>query len=255
MNKDSNFYTFLFSLLMVLVVASSLALTSESLKEKQNENVVKEKMQNIISTIGVKASRDEAQKLYKKYIKSELSLLSDGSIDENKNAFMIDLSTEIKKDVDQQRYPLFVAEMDKKKYFIIPLRGSGLWDAIWGYVALENDMSTIKGIVFDHKGETAGLGAEITQQWFQDRFVGEKIFNSSSKLVGINVSKSNNDPKNLDKNDHEVDAISGATITGDGVSDMIIERLNHYISYFNKYKLDNNIVAMKNSSTNDTLNG
>ncbi len=255
MNKDSNFYTFLFSLLMVLVVASSLALTSESLKEKQNENIVKEKMQNIISTIGVKASRDEAQKLYKKYIKSELSLLSDGSIDENKNAFMIDLSTEIKKDVDQQRYPLFVAEMDKKKYFIIPLRGSGLWDAIWGYVALENDMSTIKGIVFDHKGETAGLGAEITQQWFQDRFVGEKIFNSSSKLVGINVSKSNNDPKNLDKNDHEVDAISGATITGDGVSDMIIERLNHYISYFNKYKLDNNIVAMKNSSTNDTLNG
>ena len=94
MNKDSNFYTFLFSLLMVLVVASSLALTSESLKEKQNENVVKEKMQNIISTIGIRASRDEGQDLYKKYIKSELSLLKDGSIDENKNAFLIDLSTE-----------------------------------------------------------------------------------------------------------------------------------------------------------------
>ena len=255
MNKDSNFYTFLFSLIMVLVVASSLALTSESLKEKQNENVVKEKMQNIISTIGVKASRDEAQDLYKKYIKNELSLLRDGSVDENKDAFLIDLSKEIKKDIDQQRYPLFVAEMDEKKYFIIPLRGSGLWDAIWGYVALEDDMSTIKGIVFDHKGETAGLGAEITQQWFQDRFVGEKIFNSSSKLVGINVSKSNNDPKNIDKNDHEVDAISGATITGDGVSDMIIERLNHYISYFNKYKSDNNVVAMKNHLINNTING
>ncbi|MFL2591376.1 MAG: NADH:ubiquinone reductase (Na(+)-transporting) subunit C [Flavobacteriaceae bacterium] len=245
MNKDSNFYTFLFSLLMVLVVASSLALTSESLKEKQNENVVKEKMQNIISTIGVKSDRDQAQELYKKYIKSELALLRDGTVDVNKDAFLIDLSTEIKKDINQQRYPLFVAEMDEKKYFIIPLRGSGLWDAIWGYVALEDDMSTIKGIVFDHKGETAGLGAEITQQWFQDRFVGEKIFNSSSKLVGINVSKLNNDPKNLDKNDHEVDAISGATITGDGVSDMIMERLNHYISYFNKYKSDNNILAMK----------
>jgi Na+-transporting NADH:ubiquinone oxidoreductase subunit C len=255
MNKDSNFYTFLFSLLMVLVVASSLALTSESLKEKQNENVVKEKMQNIISTIGVKATRDEAKGLYKKYIKSELSLLSDGSVDENKDAFLIDLSTEIKKDINQQRYPLFVAEMDKKKYFIIPLRGSGLWDAIWGYVALEDDMSTIKGIVFDHKGETAGLGAEITQQWFQDRFVGEKIFNSTSKLVGINVSKSNNDPKNLDKNDHEVDAISGATITGDGVSDMIIERLNHYISYFNKYKSDNNAIAIKQLLKTNTING
>ncbi len=255
MNKDSNFYTFLFSLLMVLVVASSLALTSESLKEKQNENVVKEKMQNIISTIGIKASRDEAKDLYKKYIKSELSLLRDGSIDENKNAFLIDLSTEIKKDVEEQRFPLFVAEMDKKKYFIIPLRGSGLWDAIWGYVALEDDMSTIRGIVFDHKGETAGLGAEITQQWFQDRFVGEKIFNLDSKLVGINVSKSNNDPKNLDKDDHEVDAISGATITGDGVSDMIIERLNHYISYFNKYKSDNSFIAVKNHLTENTING
>lgn len=244
MNKDSNFYTFLFSLLMVLVVASSLALTSESLKERQNENVIKEKMQNIISTIGVKSNRDQAQGLYKKYIKSELSLLRDGSVDENRDAFLINLSTEIKKDINQQRYPLFVAEMDEKKYFIIPLRGSGLWDAIWGYVALEDDMSTIKGIVFDHKGETAGLGAEITQQWFQDRFVGEKIFNTSSKLVGINVSKSNNDPKNLDKNDHEVDAISGATITGDGVSDMIIERLNHYISYFDKYKSDKNVLAV-----------
>ena len=116
-------------------------------------------------------------------------------------------------------------------------------------------MSTIRGIVFDHKGETAGLGAEITQQWFQDRFVGEKIFNLDSKLVGINVSKSNNDPKNLDKDDHEVDAISGATITGDGVSDMIIERLNHYISYFNKYKSDNNFIAVKNSLTENTING
>ena len=85
--------------------------------------------------------------------------------------------------------------------------------------------------------------------------MGEKIFNSSSKLVGVNVSKSNNDPKNIDKDDHEVDAISGATITGDGVSDMIIERLNHYISYFNKYKSENNVVAMKNNLINNTING
>ena len=93
-------------------------------------------------------------------------------------------------------------------------------------------MSTIKGAVFDHKGETAGLGAEITQGWFQDRFVGEKIFNQTGELVGINVSKTNNDPKGLDKEDHEVDAISGATITGDGVTDMISERLAHYTAYF-----------------------
>jgi Na+-transporting NADH:ubiquinone oxidoreductase subunit C len=108
-----------------------------------------------------------------------------------------------------------------------------LWDAIWGYVALEGDKNTIKGAVFDHKGETAGLGAEITQKWFQDRFTGEKIFNNNGKLVGVNVSKTNNDPSGNDKDDNEVDAISGATITGDGVTDMIIERLQNYLSYFN----------------------
>ena len=114
----------------------------------------------------------------------------------------------------------------------MPLQGAGLWDAIWGYVALEEDMKTIKGAVFDHKGETAGLGAEITQDWFQNRFVGEKIYDNDGVLVGINVSKTNNDPDGLDKDDHEVDAISGATITGDGVTDMIIERLAHYTPYF-----------------------
>ena len=91
---------------------------------------------------------------------------------------------------------------------------------------MKDDKNTIQGAVFDHKGETAGLGAEITQQWFQDRFVGEKVFDAEGNLVGINVSKTNNDPKDLDKDDHEVDAISGATITGDGVTDMITERLH-----------------------------
>ena len=119
-------------------------------------------------------------------------------------------------------------------YYIIPLRGSGLWDAIWGYIALKSDINTIQGAVFDHKAETAGLGAEITQQWFMDRFKDEKVFNQSGQLVGIRVSKTNNDPKDFDKNDHEVDAISGATITGDGVTNMIIERLTHYLPYFEK---------------------
>jgi Na+-transporting NADH:ubiquinone oxidoreductase subunit C len=143
----------------------------------------------------------------------------------------IKLAIEIKKDAESQRFPLYVASVDEATYYIVPLRGSGLWDAIWGYIALDEDRNTIKGAVFDHKGETAGLGAEITQQWFMDRFVGEKIFDTSGDLVGISVSKTNNDPNDTDKDDHEVDAISGATITGDGVSDMIIERLQHYLPY------------------------
>ena len=133
-----------------------------------------------------------------------------------------------------QRFPLYRASVDDESYYIVPLRGAGLWDAIWGYIALKEDKNTIKGAVFDHKGETAGLGAEITQQWFQDRFVDEKIFDTDGILVGISVSKTNNDPSDSDKEDHEIDAISGATITGDGVTDMIKERLQHYLPYFQK---------------------
>jgi Na+-transporting NADH:ubiquinone oxidoreductase subunit C len=228
---------------MVLVVASSLAFTASSLKDKQNENVRKEKMQNILATIGISTDRDKAEGLYNQYIKQELALIKDGSNDETVNAFKIEMATETKKPLEQQRFPLYIAEVEEAKYYIVPLRGAGLWDAIWGYIALEGDMTTIKGAVFDHKGETAGLGAEITQDWFQERFVGETVFDTNGNLVGINVSKTNNDPKDLDKDDHEVDAISGATITGDGVTDMILERLTHYLPYL---QAKENTVALNN---------
>jgi Na+-transporting NADH:ubiquinone oxidoreductase subunit C len=229
MNRDSNAYTFIFATLMVLVVASALAFTASSLKDLQASNVRKEKMQNILATIGVETDREQAETLYNQYITGELSLTSDGGYDEKVSAFEINLNNELKKPVNEQRFPLYEASVDGEKYYIVPLRGAGLWNAIWGYIALEEDKNTIKGAVFDHIGETAGLGAEITQEWFQNRFLGEKVFDENGNLVGINVSKTNNDPKDLDKDDHEVDAISGATITGDGVTNMILERLNHYL--------------------------
>ena len=232
MNRDSNAYTFGFAAAMVVVVASVLAFTASSLKDLQQENVRKEKMQNILATIGIEIDRNGAEVLFNKYITSQLALRNDGTVDESVDPFSgIKLALELKKEPTQQRFPLYLADVEGASYYIIPLRGAGLWDAIWGYIALESDRNTIKGAVFDHKAETAGLGAEITQQWFMDRFVGEKVFDNDGKLIGISVSKTNNDPKDLDKNDHEVDAISGATITGDGVSDMIIERLTHYQPY------------------------
>ena len=232
MNRDSNAYTFGFAAAMVVVVASVLAFTASSLKDLQQENVRKEKMQNILATIGIETDRDGAETLFNDHIVSQLALRNDGTVDDAVDPFSgIKLALELKKEPSEQRFPLYLADVESESYYIIPLRGSGLWDAIWGYIALESDRNTIKGAVFDHKAETAGLGAEITQQWFMDRFVGEKVFDDSGSLVGISVSKTNNDPKDLDKNDHEVDAISGATITGDGVSDMIMERLTHYQSY------------------------
>ena len=234
MNRDSNLYTFLFATIMVFVVATVLAFTSQSLKDLQSENVRKEKMQNILSTVGISTDRDGAEELFNKYIEDQLAIQNDGSIDASVDVFNnVKLSLELKKNPEDQDFPLYVANIESEKYYIIPIRGNGLWNAIYGYISIKEDLNTIKGIVFDHIGETAGLGAEITQDWFIERFVDEKLFDINNNLVGIKVSKTNNDPNNTDKNDHEVDAISGATITGDGVTDMIKERLEHYIPYFN----------------------
>jgi|TARA_B100000745_G_scaffold291148_1_gene230653 Na+-transporting NADH:ubiquinone oxidoreductase subunit C len=232
MDRDSNRHTYLFAGIMVVTIAFVLSFTSESLKELKLDNVKKEKMQNILSTVGVNVTRDESEALYNQYIIEELSLTHNGDIDQEVNAFNIKLALEIKKDLDNQRFPLYIANLDNTKYYIIPLRGNGLWNAIWGYIALKEDINTIEGISFGHEAETAGLGAEITEDWFINSFNDEKILNSNGEFVGIYVSKSNNDPDNIDKNDNEVDAISGATVTGDGVSDMIKERLENYLPYF-----------------------
>ena len=238
MDKNSNIYTFIFVGIMVIGIASILAFTSQTLKPMQKENVKNEKMQNILSTIGINVSREEAEGLYSKYIKEELALKIDGSVNESLNPFSeINLAKELKKDYKNQHFPLYVAEVESEKYYIIELRGVGLWDAIWGYISLKSDFNTVNGVSFDHKGETAGLGAEITKDWFKESFVDEKVFSKNGELVGITVLKGNNDPKNLDKNDHEVDAISGSTITGDGVTNMIKERLNNYLPYLEKLNI------------------
>ena len=233
MNRDSNKHTYIFAVLMVLSVAFVLSFTSESLKDLQNANVKKEKMQNILSSVGINVSRDESEDLYMDYISEELSLKSDGTIDDDIDAFDINLALEVKKDSETQRFPLYIANVENEKFYVIPLRGAGLWAEIWGYIALKEDINTIKGVSFDHKSETAGLGAEITEDWFINSFTDEKINDSQGNFVGVYLTKSNNDPRNEDKMDNEVDAISGATITGDGVSDMIIERVQNYLPYFN----------------------
>lgn len=243
MSRESNLYTFLFVGIMIVGIASILAYTSQTLKPMQDENVKNEKMQNILSTVGINVSREEAEKSYKKYIVEELALKIDGSINENINPFSdLNLAKELKKDYEDQHFPLYVAEINSEKYYIIELRGTGLWDAIWGYISLKSDFNTVNGVSFDHKGETAGLGAEITKDWFKESFKDEKIFNSNGQLVGIKVLKGNNDPNNIDKDDHEVDAISGSTITGDGVTDMIYERVNNYLPYLS---LINDKVSMR----------
>jgi Na+-transporting NADH:ubiquinone oxidoreductase subunit C len=230
MDRNSNSYTFLFVILLIAVVASALAITATAMQPAQAENVKNEKMQNILGTVGIEVARDSALVPFEKYIVERIALDNKGNQRTDVNAFDIELKKELKKPVAEQAFPLYVADVEGSKYYIVPLRGKGLWDAIWGYVALKEDVNTIKGAVFDHKGETPGLGAEITQAWFKESFTDEKIMGASGTFVGVDVFKGYQGGDN--KDDNAVDAISGATITGDGVTKMISERLVNYLPYF-----------------------
>lgn len=226
---NSNAYTFIFAIVMVVVVGTVLAFAATSLQPTQYENMRQEKMQNILATVGIETDRAGAETLYQKHIKEEVVLDEEGNFRENVNAFEIDLAREIKKEPGDQNFPLYIADVEGETFYIIPLRGAGLWNAIFGYIALKDDVNTVKGVVFDHLGETPGLGAEITQVWFRERYADEKVFDGNGNLVGIAAPKGS---PSTSKDDNRVDAISGATITVDGVTDMIYERLNHYLPYF-----------------------
>ena len=235
MNTNSNIYTFVFAAIMVVVVGTALAYTAVSLQPLQAENARQEKMQSILATVGIETERSEAPDKYQEFIEKELVLNNKGEVMQGEVAFDVDLSKEMNKPADQQLYPLYIANVEGEEYYIIPLRGNGLWNAIWGYVSLKSDANTIAGTTFDHAGETPGLGAEIIKPFFEERFVDEKVFDENGNLVGVSVVKGYTDAGN--KNDHTVDIISGATITSVGVSNMIQERLKHYKTYFKS--LDN----------------
>ena len=237
---DSNLYTLLFAIGMVVVVGTLLAFTASSLKDRITENKRLEKQQNILYAMGVNendessatfVSTEDAPKLFADYIKKQL-VIEDGKVSEDDTAYLIDVKKEQAKakDGEARRLPLFVGEKDGQTYYIAPIRGKGLWDAIWAYVALDKNM-VIQGAYFDHKAETPGLGANIKERFFMDDFIGEHLM-EDGVFKGINVSKSNADPTNIDKVDYEVDAIAGATITGDGVSAMIKNDLALYVPYF-----------------------
>ena len=233
MDKDSNKATFLFSSVMVVVIAVLLALTAIILAPYQAKNVRIEKMKNILTSVAIHAETAEAEQLYTKYISQQLVLNNKGEeVTGDVAAFDIDLKKELDKTktgkADEQLFPLFICKKEGKSYYIIPVRGKGLWGPIWGYISLEGDMNTIYGASFGHKSETPGLGAEIETEKFQQQFIGKKIFDESGNFVSVIVDKGS-----VAANDtHGVDAISGATITSKGVSEMFKRTLSNYIPYF-----------------------
>ncbi|MEQ6123643.1 Na(+)-translocating NADH-quinone reductase subunit C [Pseudotenacibaculum sp. MALMAid0570] len=243
---DSNVYTVFFAAGMVLVVGALLAFLASFFKPTIDENKRIEKQQNILYAMGVNenddsnanfVSKDKVGEEFSKYITKQLVITNGTDVEENEKAYLIDVKKQQAnaKDGKVRQLPLFIGEKDGKTFYIAPIRGKGLWDAIWGYVAMDANM-VVQGVYFDHKGETAGLGANIKLRFFMDDFTGENLKDDSGNFVGIAISKSNGDPLNKDKNDNEVDAIAGATITGDGVSAMLRTELKLYVPYFKTLK-------------------
>ena len=164
---------------------------------------------------------------YDKYI-TGVVIRPDGNEVGDAVAFDLDIVKESKKADDERLLPIFIYENGGTKNYIIPMQGSGLWGPINAYLALSEDLNTIAGIVFDHQGETPGLGAEITKDFFQDQFKGKKLYDSNN-VVAIDVLKGTGN--DIDGKPHAVDGIAGATITADGVEDMFKDELANYSAY------------------------
>lgn len=249
-DKEGQGFTFIFSTVMVVVVAIVLAVAALGLAEPQSENEKQEKMQNMLASIQVEVSREEAPAAFNKYFKKRFILNHKGEVTGEvegdvktiskdgveafeSDAFNVDVRKQYKDKTlseEQRKYPLFEVEDNGQKYYVIPLVGTGLWGPIWGYLALKSDMNTILGATFDHKSETPGLGAEINTVNFEQAFVEDKIFDENGNFVSIKVVKGGAEPD--DK--HGVDAITGGTITSNGVNAMLENTLKVYVPFFKK---------------------
>ncbi len=274
MKKFSNFYIFMFSAIMVVIVALILSVVALQLEPIQEKNIAVEKMRNILTSIHVKSTPQNSLELFDQYItesyvvnyKGErLEKVDVASVDmqeeydkiiavENLEAelvepqvspFMEFVSNIIKfeetdtakirekiREIQETRLlPVYQGSInDTTQVYIFPMYGKGLWGPIWGYAAMSGDFNTIYGVYFSHKSETPGLGAEIATYEYQKKFIGRKIYDDNDVFVSIRVMKGGAPVDDL----HGVDAISGGTITSQGLERMIENFLGSYDNFFQK---------------------
>jgi len=246
----SNSYIFRFASIMVIGVAAILSAAALLLKPMQDKNIRIEKMQDILSAAGISATASNAIQIYDQHLVQELTVNLSGEIvsiyAQNKfekgdtRAFDINVR-EMLRDVENFRagksstpplLPVFVMKApDGSKKYVFPVRGRGLWGPVWGNIALKEDLATIAGVKFDHKGETPGLGAEIATKEFADQFINKTIFDPQGNFVSVKVVKG------VASGNHQVDAISGGTITSNGVSEMIETGLEIYLPFIKSFKV------------------
>ncbi len=252
MDKNSNTYIFIYASVMVVLVAVILTSANLALKPMQEKNKMNEKMINLLSSIGIEANAENAAELYNQYLVKEVvvdkagnetSVYNKGKLEIGKiRAFDVNLKAALK-DAEkggEGALPLFIMSDGQQTYYIIPLFGKGLWGPIYGNVALESDKNTIFGVNFGHDSETPGLGAEIANPpvegkvVFSDLFKQKKIFDEAGNFTSVKVIKGGVKSQSIVAPEHGVDAISGSTLTCNGVSAMLNDCMVNYENYLKK---------------------
>ena len=238
--QQSNVYILAYTAGLTVICGFLLAVTATGLKPRQQENIALEQKKNILASVMTLKATDDIKSIYEKRVKSYV-VDFEGEMKKGLKAESVVVAEEYKKPKEDRLYPVYeiISENNpnKSEFYVFPVYGFGLWDNIWGYVALEEDMNTIKGVKFEHKGETPGLGARIATQEIQARYVGKKIF-EGDEIVSVIMQKG--EGQDYSNNPHQVDGMSGATITGKGLNNMLLEYFGGYYNFI-KSKRNNRV--------------
>ncbi|MBD5356591.1 MAG: NADH:ubiquinone reductase (Na(+)-transporting) subunit C [Bacteroides sp.] len=238
MNRQSNTYTIIYSAVLVLVVGIVLSVVYQALRPMQKENIANDTKRQILASARITPEGGASiADLYAEHITSSYIVNSNGEkIDSSVDPFDVNVAIEVKKPADERLLPVFECTTDNGLKYIIPVYGAGLWGPIWGYVAFDNNGDTIYGAYFAHQGETPGLGAEIEKPAFSSQFDGKDIFSPNGEFMSVDVVKVGKEPQ--DK--AWVHAISGGTITSQGVQTMLYDSLLPYSAFLLSLKNNNN---------------
>ncbi|MFM7431701.1 MAG: NADH:ubiquinone reductase (Na(+)-transporting) subunit C [Flammeovirgaceae bacterium] len=232
--RQSNLYIILYAAAITLVCGGSLAIASQSLKSLQDSNVELERKRNILTTVMELKEGDDVNAIYLAKVRESV-LDFQGSAKTDIRAVDVDLVKEYKKLPTDRLLPVYEfrneADPSKIDNVVLPTYGFGLWKDISGFLALKSDLNTIQGVSFQHLGETPGLGARIVDKEIQDRYKGKSIFDGD-ELKSVEMQKGEGNDYSNDP--HKVDGMSGATLTGKGVNNMLMDYLACYKNYLKK---------------------
>ena len=231
-DTSSNAYTIIYASVVVIIVAFLLAFFSKALEPQSMANVRIDKKSQILAALNIRdLDKSAVESTYSDVIVADQIITSDGSVVKEGTSKDQDGFTVEDKNISAENLPLYICQVNGETKYVMPLTGKGLWDAIWGYVAVNADKNTIYGVYFSHKGETAGLGAIITEyEKFQKQFEGKKVLNADKFGIAISVAKKGKFVEGL-TDDSRCDAITGATLTCDGVNAMLHDCLARYMTF------------------------